>query len=441
MKSIYNQLKITGGKPLKGKIRIGPAKNALLPLLASLLSTKDIVIIPLSNLIDINSKITLLKSIGYIFEEESNNILIKPSEEINDDLPFELVNSIRSSILFLGPLLALKGYATLYTPGGDNLGRMFNFHIECLEKMGATITINGDHIYAKLEKYKKLQGTEYSFKKPSVGATQHMIITALLCEKGSITTLHNCSQEPECLFIIDILKNKFKGQITKQGTTITIIVNGGRLSTGEVHDIDLVPDRIEALTYLSLALITNGEITIEGKNLTNIIGGSDLNLLVEIGGDVHIKNNCITIKRTEKNKKLSFIKYFESIEYPGISTDFAPIVCALLGTSEGTSIFTETVHSSRFKYIDEMNKFGGSFTLHSKKPNTIVINGSDYVSINDGCCTDIRGGMAMLMAALRADGVSILNNTFHIFRGYEYFIEKINSLGGKIEPILESKIH
>lgn len=440
MKSIYNQLKVTGGKPLKGKIRIGPAKNALLPLLASMLATKDIVIIPLSNLIDIQSKMELLKFIGYIFEEEINNILIKPSEEINDELPSELVNSIRSSILFLGPLLALKKSIRLCFPGGDNLGRAFNFHIECLEKMGAQITIEGNYICGSLPENTKLRGTEYSFKKPSVGATQHMIITALLCEKGTITTLHNCSQEPECLFIMDILKNKFKGQITKQGTTITIIGNGDRLSTGEVHEIDLLPDRIEALTYLSLALITNGEITIEGKNLTTVIGGADLNLLVEIGGDINIKNNSITIKRVNKNKKLHFIKYFESSEYPGISTDFAPIFCSLLGTSEGTSIFTETIHTSRFKYIEEMNKFGGSFSLHSKKPNTIVINGSDYVSINDALSTDIRGGMAMLMAALRADGVSILNDTFHIFRGYEYFIEKINSLGGKIEPILASKI-
>jgi UDP-N-acetylglucosamine 1-carboxyvinyltransferase len=439
MKSIYNQLKITGGKPLKGKISIGPAKNALLPMLASMLATKDIVILPISNLIDIQSKIELLKSIGYIFEEETSNVLIRPSEEINGDLPSHLVNSIRSSILFLGPLLALKKSVTLYIPGGDNLGRLFNFHIECLEKMGAKITINNNYINAILPHDEKLKGTEYSFTKPSVGATQHMLITALLCEKGTVTTLHNCSQEPECLFIMEVLKNKFKGNITKKGTTITIVGEGDRLSTGEVHTINLVPDRIEALTYLSLALITNGEITVEGKNLTTIIGGNDLDLLVKIGGDLNIKNNSITIKKANKDEKLSFIKYFESSEYPGISTDFAPIFCSLLGISEGTSIFTETIHPSRFKYIDEMNKFGGSFNLH-KKPNTILINGSDYVSTNDSICTDIRGGMGMLMAALRADGVSILNDTFHIFRGYEYFIEKINSLGGKIEPIIESKI-
>lgn len=439
MKSIYNQLKVTGGKPLNGKISIGPAKNALLPLIAAMLSTKDITIIPISNLVDIQSKIELLKSIGYIFEEETNNILIKPSEEINNQLPANLVNSIRSSILFLGPLLALNKSVSLNFPGGDDLNRAFNFHVECLEKMGAEITIDYNCIHAKLPDGKKLQGTEYSFKKPSVGATQHMIITALLCEKGTITTLHNCSQEPECLFIINILKNQFKGNITKQGTTIIIIGNGERLSTGEVHEIELIPDRIEALTYLSLGLITNGEITIKGKNLTSIIGGSDLNLLVEIGGELTIKDNSITIKKANKNKKLYSIKYFESNEYPGISTDFAPIFCSLLGISEGTSIFTENVHPSRFKYINEMNKFGGSFSLH-KKPNTILINGSDYVSTNDGCCTDIRGGMAMLMAALKTNGVSILNNTFHIFRGYEYFIEKINSLGGKIEPIIESKM-
>jgi UDP-N-acetylglucosamine 1-carboxyvinyltransferase len=427
------KFRIEGGIPLKGQIRIAPSKNALLPLLASTLLTRDIVIIPITNLIDTRSKISLLEHVGYKVDLHTNEIIINPSEILNTNLPAALVGSIRSSILFLGPLLALTGQVSLNVPGGDNLQRSFDFHIQCLQQMGAIINIEENIIHAHLPFKKKLTGTTYAFVKPSVGATQHMILTALMCAKGSITILNNCSQEPECMFLINVLKEKFKADIKKQGTQITIVGNGDRFCTNKKHEITLIEDRIEALTYLSLALITEGDITLDCKNLLACVGGTDLNLLVNIGGKLTIYDNLTRMEKIPG--KLQCIKYFQSGEYPEVSTDFAPILCSLLGVAEGTSIFTETVHKERFKYIEEMNKVGGSFTLHKHKPNTIVINGSEYLPSNDGICTDIRGGMALVMAALRCKGVSIIHGVHHIFRGYEHFIEKVNSLGGKIELI------
>ena len=427
------RLKITGGRQLEGHVRIGYAKNAILPFLAAMLVTKDTVKIPLTHLIDTKAKLSLLEHMGYKINYTSNEITIIPSISINKNLPSHLVASIRSSILFLGPLLALGREVVLNFPGGDQLERTFDFHIECLKKMGALIHLEDNKIYAKLPEGQSLKAVEYTFPKSSVGATQHMLLTAILCEKGSITTLNNCAQEPECLFLVHVLKKYFKANITKMGSRFIIVGNGDRLGDGDTHHIEFLEDRIEALTYLALGLITGGKVTIEGKNLLSIMGGADLELLIKIGGTLTIENNWMTIEN--KSGELKAVKYTESGEFPLCSTDFMPIFCTLLGAANGTSIFTEKIHKNRFQYIEEINKFGGVFLLHNSRPNTIIIHGSDYVAVSNGICPDIRGGMALLMAALRVDGTSIISNISHIFRGYDYLLEKIISLGGKIEII------
>lgn len=428
------QLKINGGIPLNGTINISHAKNAVLPLLAAALVTKDQIVINQTYLTDTKIKLTLLEHIGYEVSNHTDSITINPSDKINAHLPQNLVESIRSSILFLGPLLALTGKVSIHCPGGDDLARSLDFHMDFLKKMGAKIHVNSNVIHAEVPSGQKLRGAEYTLCKPSVGTTQHMLITAILCEKGTKTIINNCSQEPECLFLMHILKEYFKADIKKQGTQLTIIGNGHRLFTNTCHKISIIPDRIEALTYLSLGLITNGEITIKCKNPLEHIGGTDLNLLTSIGGIMVVENDAITVKKNLS--KLKSIKYFQSGEYPAISTDFAPILCALLGVAEGTSIFTETVHSHRFKYIEEMSKFGGDFKLHSKKDNTIIIQGSKYKATNTATCRDIRGGVAVAMAALYSSGTSIISNTECIDRGYSHFPEKISSLGGQIELLL-----
>ena len=431
-KTLKNNLLILGGVPLKGVIRISPAKNAILPLIAATLVTKDPITLPYTDILDAKSKLKILEAIGYqiVFKEDEVDII--PTEKICSTLPSEMVKAIRSSILFFGPLLALHKKISINLPGGDDLKRKHNFHLECLEKMGAKIRIEGDMIHGELDG--NFKSTEYTFARPSVGATQHMILTAILGEKGNTIILNNCAQEPECEFLINVLRDQLGAKIEVIGTRIVINGNGGRLSTGMVqkHKIKVPQDRIEALTYLALSLATDGEIILDMNNPLDILGNKDLSLLLKIGGKLNIDNNFLSIKRTGP---LQAVKYFESGEYPYISTDFAPIFCSLLGISKGTSIFTETIYDShRFKYIEELNKFGGVFRSHYQKPHTILIDGSSYFP-SEGSCHDIRGGMALLIAALSAKGCSTLYNSYHIFRGYQFLIERINSLGGNLKLI------
>jgi UDP-N-acetylglucosamine 1-carboxyvinyltransferase len=425
------KIKIIGNKSLRGKICISYSKNATLPLLAATLITKDTVILPLIDLLDVQIKLSLLENIGHKVTLTSTEIIITPSDFINNQLSVDLVSAIRSSILFLGPLLVLKRKISLHIPGGDDLGRTYDFHLDFLEKMGAIVNLENNMMHVSLPEKRSLQGIEYTLTKSSVGTTQHIILTAILCEKGTVTILNNASLEPECIFLIDVLKNQFKADIICQGSRVIIVGNGERLCTKSIHKIILIKDRIEALSYLSLSLITNGLIEIDCDNILNNMG-TDLQLLTLLGGEVRCTSHGIFIKNTLP--KLRSIKYFESGPFPGISTDFAPIFCTLLGVADGTSLFTETIHNNRFAYINEIQKFGGSMQLHKKK-NTIIIQGSNYVNSQEGICVDIRGGMAILMAALRSDGISHIHNIKHLFRGYTYLIEKINSLGGNLTLI------
>lgn len=422
---------VLGGVPLKGRIKISSAKNALLPLLAALIVTKDKVTIPYSNIIDINNKLKILEGLGYEIEITTQEVHITPPDKIINVLHSTLIQSIRSSILFFGPLLAILKDVSIDYPGGDDLKRKLNFHMECLEKMGAKITYEENKIIGKLEK--NFVSGEYTFTRPSVGATQHMILAAILGPKQTKLTLNNCSQEPECEFLINLLRDKFGAKIEIYGTKIVVTGNGGRLSTNQNHKVSVPPDRIEALTYLTLSLATNGHIILDMKDPLEVIGHKDLSLLVQAGGKLIVEKESISITR---DNKLKAVKYCESGEYPKISTDFAPIFCALMGMSEGTSIFTENIYgNNRFKYIEEINKFGGVFRLHKHKSGTIVIDGSSYFP-SEGICPDIRGGIAILLAALTAKGCSTIHNVYHIFRGYQFLIERINSLGGNIR-ILE----
>lgn len=426
---------VLGGVKLKGTIRVSPAKNAILPLIAAALVTKDPITIPYTDILDCKSKLKILEAIGYKVYIKEGEIDIIPTDQINTALPSTMVQAIRSSTLFFGPLLALQKKITIDFPGGDDLKRALNFHVECLEKMGAKIIIKENMLYGELDG--NFTSGEYTFARPSVGATQHMILTAILAEKGSQLVLNNCAQEPECEFLINVLRDYFGAKIDVIGTRIVITGNGGRLSTGmmqknQSHKIKVPQDRIEALTYLVLSMATNGEIVLDMDHPLDIIGSRDLSLLLKVGGKLEIDNNFISIK---SEKPLQAVKYFQSGEYPKVSTDFAPIFCALLAMSSGTSIFTETIYgNNRFKYIEELNKFGSAIRMHHHKPNTIVIDGSSYFP-SEGVCRDIRGGMALLIAALNARGCSTLHNPYHLFRGYQLLIEKINSLGGNIKLI------
>lgn len=418
---------IHGGIPLKGKINASYNKNALLPILASLLITKDEILIPQIDILDGKNQLEILKNLGYKVIINNNYINIFPSEEINVNIDNNLIASLRASILFLGPLLALKKEVVFHTPGGDNLSRSFDFHIDFLIKMGAEISIENNLIIGKAPN--GLKGINYFLNIPSVGTTQHLILTAILSKEGEITTINNCSLEPEILYLIHILKNYFNCNINKKGSIITIIGNGKRFKSNKKHIIPIIPDRIEILTYLSLSLITNGDIEIIGNDLLSYMSNYDLYYLNKLGTKLIINENSIKIEKNYFLKKLSSISYLYSEEFPGFSTDFAPIFCTLLGISNGESIFQENVHKERFNYIDELNKFGGNFIKLNN--SQIKIIGGNYKA-SKGICTDIRGGMSIIMAALSSKGISEIYNIFHIFRGYSNFIQNIQNLGGKI---------
>lgn len=391
---------IKGGNELNGEINISGAKNSVLPVLASSILMPECNIKNIPKLSDVECTYDILKHI-----ENSNSI------------PFELSNKMRSSVLFMGSMLGARGEAEIYYPGGCQIGkRPVDLHITALKKMGADIKIKENKITAKA---KKLQGCNIKLPYISVGATENIILAAV--KANGVTVIENAATEPEIIDLTDFL-NKCGADIKINGRKIYI------KGVSKLHSADykIIPDRIEAITYICAGGITGGELFL--NNITAQYIKTPLSILRATGIIIRESKNGLYIDAPKKLKSLS---HFETSAYPGVPTDIQPQLSALLSVSNGTTNVKENIFTNRISHTDELIKMGAN--IEKTNNREYIINGVDSLKGSMLYAHDLRGGAALVIAALKADGISVVDNISHIKRGYENMQEKLSEVGAEIE--------
>jgi len=411
-------------KPLVGKIKINGSKNAVLPIMAaSLLSSSSVILHNVPDLIDVHLMSKLLESLGaevnfmHNKNYKANHTLKIDCSNINNHvMPYKTASKLRTSFLILGPMLSRFGKARTAFPGGCNIGkRPVDMHIKALEEMGAKIEIDGYNIIATVKG--KLQGKEITFEKISVGATENVIMAATFAE--GVTTINNAATEPEVLDLIDFLK-KMGADIEIDNTKV--VITGVEALNGCVHKI--IPDRIEAGTYALAAIITGGKLELEGINLSDI--RCITNELETIGAMVELYDGGIVISRKNGSIKSANVA---TDPYPNFPSDMQPQLMSAMCIADGISVIEENIFENRFTHADELRKLGANISIEKSKA---TISGIKSLSGANLYATDLRSTAALVLASLVAGGETIINNSHHLWRGYEAMHEKLNSCGADI---------
>ena len=415
------KLIINGGTPLNGSIKTSGSKNATLPIFfASILADGPLRLSNTPQLSDVSTTLRLLMDMGSSFVlEEDNSISIDSSTLISLTAEYELVKTMRASILTLGPMLAKYKQAKISLPGGCAIGtRPVNLHLSALEKMGATIEVKNGYIYAST---KELVGAEINFDLISVTATENIVMAATLA-KGT-TTINNAAQEPEITDLIQCLK-KMGAKITGENTS-TLVIQGVDHLSG--IDYSICPDRIEAGTYLVAAAITGGKIivnNIEPDSMRAVIGK-----LIETGADIQTNQN--SIKLDMKGKRPHPVDIRTSAD-PNFPTDMQAQFMALNSIADGSSTITETIFENRFMHVPELSRMGANLKLEG---NTVVCKGVKLLTGANLMATDLRASASLVLAGLAAQGSTTIERVYHLDRGYEMIEEKFKMLGADIERV------
>lgn len=412
--------KINGGKPLSGKIKIDSAKNAVLPILAaSILTDEEVVIMDCPKIKDVLSMIKILNYIGVKTEFSQDNLVIDSSGINSYVLPPSLTGELRSSVFMMGSLLSRVKKARLAYPGGCDIGlRPLDIHINAVEELGVTVAEASGELICSAG---RVRGKEIYLDYPSVGATENAMLLAVLAEGK--TEIHNPAKEPEIIDLMNFL-NSMGARVFGAGTS-TIFIEGVKRLHGTCYKP--IPDRIECGTFLIGAAITGGEIELSNCNAKNI--SSLIHKLCDNTCKITIKNDIIHLKGGSVKKSFSL----ETGPYPSFPTDLQSQTMALATVSEGTSVITETVFETRFNHVSELIRMGAGITV---KGRTAIING---VSKLHGACVsakDLRGGAALVLAGLSAEGETVVSDIHHIERGYLNFDQKLKALGADIKRIL-----
>ena len=412
------KLLIKGGKSLSGQIDCSGAKNAALPVIAaSILSSDDITLKNLPYLQDITTMFELIGSMGAdISLDEKMNFKLNTSNLSNLEARYELVKTMRASILVLGSMVAKYGYAKIALPGGCAIGsRPVNYHLKALEKLGAEISLNNGYIEAKA---KKLTGANIEFEGVTVTGTENLMMAASLAE--GLTILTNVAKEPEISDLADFL-NSMGAKISGAGTD-EIRIEGVEELTGTTFKIPA--DRIEAGTYLVAAAVTNGKITINKIDPKRM--GSIIETLQKAGAEVDSNDNSISLDMTKDAIKPVDIV---TAPFPGFPTDMQAQFTVLNCIGSGESSVTETIFENRFMHVQELNRMGTDITING---TTALINGVDSISGAQVMATDLRASASLILAGLIAKGETIVDRIYHIDRGYERIEEKLSNLGAEI---------
>ena len=415
------KLTIQGGRSLSGEIHISGSKNAALSIIAASIMTEEKVILEnIPHLEDITTMIRLIAGMGVSITLADDNKLILDSSKIGNFLaPYDLVKTMRASILVLGPLIARYGEASVSLPGGCAIGaRPVNLHLDGLKAMGADIEINEGYICARA---KKLKGTHFSFNPVSVTGTANIMTAAVLAEGQSI--LENAATEPEVISLGEFLIKmgaKIKGLGTKK-----IIIDG----VNKLHSVEhtIIPDRIEAGTFLVAAAITKGNVLLKKTQPEHL--QSVLNLLSQTGALIVVEENKIELNMKRKNIKPVG---FTTQPYPGIPTDIQAQFMVLNTIARGNSIVVETIFENRFMHVLELQRMGADISLSG---NTAYITGVKKLQSAPVMATDLRASAALVLAGLVADGETRIDRIYHIDRGYECIEDKLTLLGAKVTRI------
>ena len=411
------KLKIKGGRSLSGEINISGSKNAALPIIASsILSSSCLKISNIPKLHDVSTMIELLETMGASFTNQGDCCLRIEANNLNNCIaPYHLVKTMRASILVLGPLLAKYGKARVSLPGGCAIGaRPVNLHIDGLRKMGAEIKINEGYIDAKVN---KLKGATISLDPITVTGTANLMMAATLAEGK--TTIENAAIEPEIINLGECLQS-MGAYIDGLGTRVISIEGVDHL--GEV-DHEVIPDRIEAATFLIAACVTKGSLRVNRVQIDHL--DSVIDLLKRAGAKISLSENQIDISLKGNIKPINFI----TNPYPGVPTDVQAQLMVLSVLAEGDSKITETIFENRLMHVLELQRMGANINLDK---NIAYIKGVRNLSAAPVMATDLRASAALVLAGLAAKGETIIDRIYHIDRGYEEIDQKLFQLGAKV---------
>jgi UDP-N-acetylglucosamine 1-carboxyvinyltransferase len=414
-----DQLKIIGGKRLDGEITISGAKNAALPILcAGLLTAGDLELSNVPRLHDVKTMLKLLAQTGLKVAQDDERVTLNGSAINKLEAPYELVKTMRASILVLGPLLARFGEAKVSLPGGCAIGsRPVDQHIKGLQALGAEITIEGGYIYAKC---KKLKGARIHTDMITVTGTENLLMAATLAEGE--TVLENAAREPEVTDLANLLV-KMGAKIDGIGTD-RLVIQGVPELHGASHAV--ISDRIEAATFLCAVAATGGDILI--KNTRTDIFDVALDKLREIGLVMTTGPDSIRAQMGGRPKPVTF----RTTEYPGFPTDMQAQFMAVNTIASGTSRVTETIFENRFMHVQEMNRLGAAI---STEGNTAFIKGVDHLVGAPVMATDLRASASLVIAAMAARGETIIDRIYHLDRGYDRMEVKLSAVGADIVRI------
>ncbi|MBE2913553.1 UDP-N-acetylglucosamine 1-carboxyvinyltransferase [Anoxybacillus flavithermus] len=414
---------VRGGKRLSGTVKVEGAKNAVLPVIAATLLASEgkSVIYDVPELSDVYTISEVLRHLQADVTVGNNKIVVDASGELTIEAPFEYVRKMRASVLVMGPLLARKGRARVALPGGCAIGsRPIDQHLKGFEAMGATVKIGNGFIDAEVNG--KLRGAKIYLDFPSVGATENIMMAAVLAE--GTTIIENCAKEPEIVDLANFL-NAMGAKVRGAGTG-TIRIDGVTTLYGAEHTV--IPDRIEAGTFMIAAAITGGNVLVQGavpEHLTSLIAK-----LEEMGVTIVEEDNGLRVIAPDKLKAVDV----KTMPHPGFPTDMQSQMMALLMKAEGTSMVTETVFENRFMHVEEFRRMNADMKIEGR---SVIINGPCNLQGAEVAATDLRAAAALILAGLAAEGYTRVTELKHLDRGYVRFHEKLAALGADIERVRE----
>jgi UDP-N-acetylglucosamine 1-carboxyvinyltransferase len=421
-----DQIRITGGVPLQGSIPISGAKNAALPLMAAcLLSEETLTLTNVPDLADIATMIELLENLGVTIASQPVNdmglkLTLSANGELNETAPYDIVRKMRASVLVLGPLLARLGEAIVSLPGGCAIGtRPIDLHLSALEQMGAQIDLREGYVHASAPD--GLRGATIRFPFVSVGATENVLMAASLA-KGT-TILENAAREPEIADLAECLV-AMGADIHGIGTECLVIQGVDALHHAE-HRV--IPDRIEAGTYAVAAAITGGSLDLQGVRSDHL--GAVIEALSKAGANVANGGDVLSVSHPTGH-----CRGFDVVSqpYPGFPTDMQAQFMALMTTADGASLITETIFENRFMHVPELTRMSADITVHG---GSAMVRGHRALKGAEVMATDLRASVCLVLAALAAEGDTVINRVYHLDRGYERLEDKLRAVGAKIERV------
>lgn len=408
---------VNGSNQLEGELRVQGSKNAVLPILAATVLNNNISIIhDCPNIRDVDTMVTILERLGCSVKKEQNTLIIDSSNMDQFKVPEDLVREMRSSIILLGSLLAINKEVLISYPGGCSIGhRPIDIHLKALKELGVTVEEKHGYIYCQA---KKIRGEKITLDFPSVGATENIMLAAVLCEGETI--IYNPAKEPEIIDLQNFL-NSMGANVKGAGTNKIIIKGVKKLHSTEYQ---VIPDRIVAGTYLMAAAITGSHITLQNVHREHLY--SVMSKLKEMGCGIREENTLVEINAPKIIEPVDIIR---TQTYPGYPTDMQAQTMATLTVSNGTSIITETIFESRYKHAEELIRMGAKIKLEGR---TAIIRGVPRLEGAEVIAKDLRGGAALIIAGLRAEGETTILHSYHVERGYEDITRDLKMLGANI---------